>query len=176
MPSPQFFGAIAQLGVVVKDIEGAMEHWSKNLGVGPWFYISNMSPDNWRYKGQPSPPPKLSIAMAYSGDLQIELIQQLDDAPSMYKDFLDSGMEGLQHHGIWCKNYDEMFERAVKSGLKIGQQGTVGGPGKFAYFDTPTHAGSVMELVELNEEREALFKMMKEAAANWDGKNAINRL
>ena len=39
----------------------------------------------------------MSIALANSGDLQIELIQQVNDAPSMYKEFLDAGHEGLQH-------------------------------------------------------------------------------
>ena len=34
----RFFGEIRQPGYVVPDIEAAMDYWSRELGVGPWFY------------------------------------------------------------------------------------------------------------------------------------------
>ena len=34
----RFFGEIRQAGYVVPDIEAAMDYWSRELGVGPWFY------------------------------------------------------------------------------------------------------------------------------------------
>ncbi len=36
----------------------------------------------------------MSIALANSGPLQIELIEQRNDAPSMYRDFLAAGRVG----------------------------------------------------------------------------------
>jgi hypothetical protein len=39
--------------------------------------------------------------MANSGDMQIELIQQRCGTPSMYRDFLQSSGEGLQHWAAW---------------------------------------------------------------------------
>ena len=53
---------------------------------------------DFQYKGQPSPV-DISLALANSGTLQIELIQQRNDAPSLYLDFLQAGHEGLQHLG-----------------------------------------------------------------------------
>ena len=34
----RFFGEIRQAGYVVHDIEKAMDYWSRELGIGPWFY------------------------------------------------------------------------------------------------------------------------------------------
>lgn len=92
----RFFGEIRQNGYVVRDIEAAMKHWIEVLGVGPFFYLEQAPVENFRYYGEPSDM-AASIALANSGALQIELIQQRNDAPSMYRDFLAAGHEGLQH-------------------------------------------------------------------------------
>jgi len=76
---------------------------------------------------------KMSIAMANSGAMQIELIQQRNDVPSMYRDFLAAGHEGLQHWSSWPENYSEMVDRALTGGWKVGQQGD-SERGKFVYF------------------------------------------
>jgi len=47
----------------------------------------------------------MSIALGNTGDLQIELIQQRNDASSMYMDFLNAGREGLQHMSYWTSDY-----------------------------------------------------------------------
>jgi hypothetical protein len=81
-----------------------MRHWTEVLGVGPFYYIERVKRDWFRYRSEPSDA-EVSIALANSGDLQIELIQQRNDAPSMYRDFLNSGREGLQHMSYWTTNY-----------------------------------------------------------------------
>ncbi len=35
----RIFGAIRQNGYVVRDIEAALDHWIKVIGVGPFFYF-----------------------------------------------------------------------------------------------------------------------------------------
>ena len=32
----RLFGACRQIGIVVRDIESAMQHWTEVCGVGPW--------------------------------------------------------------------------------------------------------------------------------------------
>ena len=44
----------------------------------------------------------------------LELIQQRDDTPSMYRDFLAAGHEGLQHWSSWPENYHELLDRRPK--------------------------------------------------------------
>jgi Glyoxalase/Bleomycin resistance protein/Dioxygenase superfamily len=90
------FGKVSQNGYVVRDIAAAMKFWTEVLRVGPFFYIPAVKSDWFRYRGTDSAV-EMSIALANSGDLQIELIQQRNDAPSMYLDFLREHGEGLQH-------------------------------------------------------------------------------
>ena len=135
----RIFGAVAQNGYVVRDIRAAMDHWINVMGVGPWFYIDRVKTDYFRHRGKDSGL-EMSVALANSGDLQIELIQQRNDAPSMYKEFLDSGREGLQHMSYWTRDYQTLYDRALSLGYKVGHEGQIGGEqGRFAYFDTQSH-------------------------------------
>src|ERR1044072_9189429 len=81
----RIFGAVRQNGYVVRDIHAAMKHWIEVMGVGPWYYMDRVKTDWFRHRGKDSAV-EMSIALANSGDLQIELIQQRNDAPSLYRD------------------------------------------------------------------------------------------
>ena len=169
----RFFGKVAQNGYVVRDIEGAMRHWVDVLGVGPWFYIERVQTDWFRHRGEASPV-EMSIALANTGDLQIELIQPRNDAPSMYYEFLASGREGLQHLAYWTRDYQALYDRALALGLVIGHEGQIGGEqGRFAYFDTQTHPGTVIEISDISGGKGTFFEYVRAAAANWDGSDPI---
>ncbi|MBC9249598.1 glyoxalase [Pseudomonas alcaligenes] len=172
----RIFGAVAQNGYVVRDIHAAMEHWINVLGVGPWFYVERVKTDYFRYRGEDSPL-EMSVAIANSGDLQIELIQQHNDAPSMYKDFLDSGREGLQHVAYWTKDYQTIYDNALALGLKVGHEGQIGGDkGRFSYFETELHPGSVVELSDISGPKGMFFEFVRKSAQNWDGSNPIRKI
>ncbi len=169
----RIFGKACQNGYVVRDIAAAMGHWTQVLGVGPFYYIERVKMDWFRYRGAASDA-EVSIALANSGDLQIELIQQRNDAPSMYRDFLASGREGLQHMSYWTRDYQADFDRFVSLGFRVGQEGQIGGPdGRFVYFDTETHPGTVIEVSDISGGKGAFFDRIRAAAANWDGSRAI---
>lgn len=169
----RIFGRVCQNGYVVRDIEAAMKHWTEVLGVGPFFYIERVKMDWFRYRGAPSNA-EVSIALANTGDLQIELIQQRNDAPSMYRDFLAAGREGLQHMSYWTRSYAEDFDRFVKLGYVVGQEGQIGGPdGRFAYFDTETHPGTIIEISDISGSKGPFFDHIRKLAAAWDGSDPI---
>jgi catechol 2,3-dioxygenase-like lactoylglutathione lyase family enzyme len=169
----RLFGAIRQNGYVVRDIEAALRHWTEVLGVGPFYYFERVPVERFLYRGAPSPL-EVSIALANSGDLQIELIQPRNDAPSMYRDFLAAGHEGLQHVAYWTESLDEALARVAKAGIGIAQSGEIGGPdGRFVYLDTETHPGSVIELSEMNGSKGRFFARLAEHARNWDGENPV---
>jgi len=169
----RFFGPIRQNGYVVKDIRAAMDHWAKAMGVGPWFYFERVKVDYFRHRGNPSDV-HLSIALANSGDLQIELIQQWNDAPSMYKEFLDAGREGLQHVAYWTKDYQAVYDHALAAGYTVGQEGQIGGEqGRFAYFDTEAHPGTVVELSDISGPKGKYFEFVRETSFGWDGSDPV---
>jgi hypothetical protein len=168
----RIFGEIIQNGYVVRDIQAAMRHWIEVLGVGPWFYIERVPCTDFQYKGQPSPV-DASIALANSGALQVELIQQRNEAPSLYRDFLKAGHEGLQHIGYGTHNFEADLHRILQAGYTIGHAGTVAGRGPFVYLLTEGHPGTVVELLDMAGERARIFARIAEAARHWDGTDPI---
>ncbi|MFP6745988.1 MAG: VOC family protein [Alphaproteobacteria bacterium] len=167
----RLFGPLRQMGYVVRDIDAAMRHWIDVCQIGPWFYVDKLAINDFHYKGQASDP-HLSIALANSGEMQVELIQQRDGTPTMYRDFLNAGHEGLQHFSTWPENYDEVYRSALAAGYTVGQE--AGSPrGPFVYFLAEGHPGTVIEMAELNEARRRIFDGVREAAVDWDGTDPI---
>lgn len=155
-------GAVRQNGYVVRDLDATIASWCA-MGVGPWFTMRELTPPGFRYRGAPSEP-TISIAMANSGPLQLELIQQHDDAPSAYREVLDAGREGFHHLAWWPEDLAGAMARARAAGWTLQQQGTT-----FAYFELGDAAGSIIELSELNEASRWMNDTVAAAAATWDG-------
>jgi hypothetical protein len=170
----RLFGPVRQNGYVVHDIEAALAHWTGVMGVGPFWYVERVPMQEFRYRGEPSPL-EVSIALANSGPLQIELIQQRNDAPSMYRDFLAAGHEGLQHVAYWTEAFDRDLARALENGFEIGQAGQIGADGRFVYFESRAHPGSVIELSEISGAKGRFFAHIADAAERWDGSDPIRR-
>ena len=167
-----FFGEIRQLGYVVPDIEAAMDYWSRVLGVGPFFYAERVPVVNFTYRGAPSSP-VTSVALANSGAVQVELIQQRNDAPTMYRDFVQAKGSGLQHVAYWTQNFDADMERLSARGFKVGMGGEVGARGRFVYFETEYHPGAVIELSEVEGPKGRMFDLIRNASIGWDGSDPV---
>jgi catechol 2,3-dioxygenase-like lactoylglutathione lyase family enzyme len=177
----RLFGSIRQVAFVVRDLDAAIRYWTETLGVGPFFVLRNVTPENYRYRGDPSPPPTLSIALANSGDVQVELIQTHDDRPSAYREFLADGREGFQHVSAWVTRaeYDATMARALEAGTTVIHEGSVPGAGvRFAYFATDrVPGGLVYEIADTMEPTVyPLMQMIADAARGWDGSNPVRDL
>ncbi len=160
-------GPLRQNGYVVTDLDASIDHWVRALGVGPWYTISDITLEPCQYRGE-TVSTHLSIALANSGELQIELIRPHDDAPSCYREFLDGGGEGLHHLAWWTEDFEGTMERATDAGWGVLQSGSAMGP-RFCYFDTGAPRGAVAELMELNEMSVWLAETVREASRDWDG-------
>lgn len=168
----RLFGPIRQNGYVVRDIEAAMAHWSDVIGVGPWFYVEHAPVRDFEYRGQ-AHDIHLSIALANAGPLQLELIQQRDNAPSLYRDFLNAGHEGLQHIAFWTENFATDWERALAAGFVVGHKGQTGDYGPFIYFESNAHPGTVIELSDVGGPKKKLFDQIRVASESWDGRDPV---
>ncbi len=160
-------GRVRQNGYVVPDLDAALLHWTEVLGVGPWFTIRNLTLDPSEYRGA-AVSTEISLAVANSGDLQLELIQVHDDSPSCFREFLDGGNEGLHHLAWWTDDFEATIQRAEAAGWGVIQSGDLMGT-RFCYFDTEMHPGTVAELMELNDMSRWLATQAHEAADTWDG-------
>lgn len=167
-----FLGPIRQLGYVVDDIEAGMKHWSDVMGVGPWFYNPQVPIEDYLYDGK-SYQPHNSVALANSGPMQVELIQTRNDVPSMYRDFKEKGLRGLQHVAFWTTKYDEDLAMMLDRGFTLKMSGCVGVNGRFAYFAEEHHPGTVIELSEVMGPKGKMFDMIRDASEGWDGSDPV---
>ena len=86
-PARRFPGGIRQNGYIVNNLEQSIESW-RALDVGPWIVLPTMV-QAMNYRGV-AVEPEITIAFANCGELQIEVVQQLNDSPSIYREFLDT--------------------------------------------------------------------------------------
>ena len=170
----RLFGEMRQVGIVVRDIEAAMRHWVEVCGVGPWFCIDKFAVTRFSYRGTRYDDIHITLALANSGEVQLELIQQRCQTPSMYRDFLAAGHEGMQHWSSWPVDYDNMLKRALANGYSVGQDGEAR-TGRFVYLWQEGHPGTVIEMAELTAARERFFDAIRQAAVGWDGADPIRR-
>lgn len=174
-PTANMWGSIAQIGYVVRDIEASIRQFAA-CGIGPWFHLKGVAPADFVYRGAPSAM-VMDVAVANSGDIQLELITPVNDAPSMYRDFLAAGHEGVQHVAYWSEDYQDLYDRALAAGFTVGQEGRIGGAdGRFAYFETEHHPGTVIEISDLGGSKRFIFDLIKVAAAHWDGSNPVQEI
>jgi hypothetical protein len=166
------------MGFVVRDIDKALQYWTGTLGVGPFYLMRDLVFENYCYRGKPSPTPRVTLAFANSGDMQIELIQQTNDAATAYREFLESGREGFHHVSSWMTRaeYDPAYAAIRRSDVKVLQEGSLPGTGlRFVYYDSDAVPGGV--IYEISEANEPPFSeamtMVRNAARGWDGQNPI---
>lgn len=169
----RFFGEVRQICYLVPDIEEAMTYWAETLGIGPWYYNPKVPIENYTFRGERHEPHN-SVALANSGGLQLELLQTRNDVPSMYREFKEAGLTGVQHVAYWTESFDEDLARAEARGYRVCMGGEVGVDGRFVYFETDLrHPGTVIELSEVAGPKGRLFKLIREAAVGWDGSDPV---
>ncbi|MEX2525805.1 MAG: VOC family protein [Gammaproteobacteria bacterium] len=164
-------GKIIQSGFVVDDWESAARHWSEVMGVGPFFVIRKIDFKECYYRGEPIEP-DLTVAIAYSGSHQIELSQQNDDGPSIYRDFLAHNAPGLQHVGSVVDDLDKVIEDNNFRDQVIQHGETTTGM-RFAYVETGHHNGTMIELLQSTPQLLKAFDYMYQASVDWDGSDPI---
>lgn len=169
------FGPVRQMGYVVKDIEKAMQYWTTTLRVGPFYYSRQAPIHELNYRGAASAV-EVSIALSYSGSMQIALIQQRNEAPSCFLDFLNAGRYGLHHVGFFSLSFDRDLHRAREAGLDIVQTSIIGSPdGKFAILGSEDPVRTKPALIALNESNLDVFRMVEKEAQRWDGSGSVRR-
>jgi methylmalonyl-CoA/ethylmalonyl-CoA epimerase len=167
LPPIASLGTVRQLGYVVKDLRRSVEAWTARLGVGPWTLITNI-PLQCVYRGEPSEP-LIDIALGYRGDLQIELIQQKNDAPSPYLPFIVRGEFGLHHTAFISAQIDEDLRRAQGAGLELVCDIRMPA-GRYVYLEpaVPGERGFI-EVLEGTPAMLGMFEQGIRAAAEWTG-------
>lgn len=168
-------GPVMQMAYVPKNFEGALDHWTKTMGVGPFFLIENVQLANTRFLGQPNDA-MFTVALAYWNDMQIEMIKPVNDTQFIFSgDYLPS--DGAIHHiCVMTDDMDKALDMARASGATVLVEGDVGPNSRAAYVDQGYGPGGIVEIVCFAKEHLDFFAMVRETCANWDGVDPVRRL
>lgn len=154
---PQFLqGGFPQIGIVVKDLDAAVEHYWNVLGIGPWHFYTYGAPlvKRMSYRGRPAKY-LMRIAVASHGPLRIELIQPLE-GETVYAEFVRDHGYGIHHLGFVVPDIRKALEEAASAGLEMTMDGSgfgLDGDGRYAYLDTENLFGTTFELIERPKRR-----------------------
>ncbi len=145
-----YLPAVTQIGVIVRNMEKAVNFYSRIFGLGPFSPISDLVPDKSWYKGEIHPV-HLRVSRAKWGAMEFELIQPVA-GKSIHQDFLDAYGEGVNHLGIEAGNYEEIVAMMNRAGFEVLQALEVFLPqhncwGKATFFDTRSIGGFVTEVM-----------------------------
>ncbi len=146
---PSTFGPrLSQYAVVVEDLGGVSAYWEK-LGLPP-MDVTHPTLTELEYHGRPGTFDQ-KLGWHRHGTVTWEWIEPLA-GPTTYQDFLDEAGEGFHHLAFDVPDMDAAIEAWSGEGFPIVQSGGWGekgrpGSGRFAYADTTSIGGLMIELL-----------------------------
>lgn len=166
---------IIQMAYTVPDLDAAMHAFTANLNAGPWFVFRRLAGPDPRYRGEKSLAGN-DIALGFAGHMQIELIQPLDDRPSVYQETIATRGYGFHHFGVAARDFDRACEAQRAKGYELVFTDAVEGVSRVAYFDTQGVLPGMLELIDATPALEESFNAMRIASVNWDGSHMVREM
>ncbi len=165
--------SIIQIAYTVADIHEGMRHYGDLLRIGPWFLVGPFVPPKGVYRGATTKM-QVSLALAFTGQLMIELIEQHDEAPSVFRETLKArGAHGFHHWAIGARDFETTATQYRSRGYQEAFSDLAPMGFRVVYFDTSRDLPGMLEIIEMNADAEQGFHTMYQAAQEWDGKTHI---
>ena len=161
-----------QIGFVVNDIIEAASKWTEVHGVGP-FHLLPVGEQKLEIGGELSLS-TIQIGVAQAGPVQIELIQQHCDRPSIYREWTNNGTCALHQLATVTQDYDGKKAHFQQLGYKIAELKEA--PMRVAYIDTVAQFGFYTEVLEETPGYLQQLKTVSDTCANWDGSDPVRLL
>ncbi len=161
-----------QIAYIVEDMEAAVDHWVKVAGAGPFFISEANEWAELTHRGKPTDV-HIRLALGQWGPVQLEFVQQLNDARSPYLEFTEQGRRGQHHLGFLVDDLDRQIALLDARGKHAVYRGRTPDGFRFAYLDDDAHPGSMLELIERGAVANALMAMIADAAKDWDGSDPV---
>ncbi|MEM7542444.1 MAG: VOC family protein [Pseudomonadota bacterium] len=169
----QSIGALKQFAYIVKDtaqMNATLEYWTKHLKAGPFFLMEHAALEGAMYRGQPSDV-DLTLALGNSGDVQIEIILQHNNAPSQYNEWHQwqaAGGRSLHHFAYMAGDFEAECKKYRDLGHDVVFECKINGA-PLIYFDTREILGGYLEIWDNHPVYKELFTMIDTAHQQWDG-------
>jgi methylmalonyl-CoA/ethylmalonyl-CoA epimerase len=150
--------SLAQVAIVVRDIEASSKRWAAVLGQ-PAPKIITVQPGseaNMTFRGLPSDA-QAKLAFFNLGQVQLELIEPMG-GQSTWQEALDKNGESVHHLAFWVEGMQKSVDFLAEQGIPMLQRGDMGANGQYAYFDAEKPLGVVLELLEKERDARAEVK------------------
>jgi len=164
-----------QLGFVTGDLLGTAARWAAVFGVGPFHVLPSREVDATLH-GEPAPI-EMQVAVAQAGPVQIELITQPCDRPSIYREMQASAGGGAAFHQLCtvAPDYDRTCAGYQALGYELACEITGGGQ-RVAFFDTVADFGFWTEVAEEVPGFLTAVAGIAETCRTWDGTDPVRIL
>src|SRR6202012_5260878 len=110
---------------------------------------------------------------SYMGTAQIEIIQPLDEQPSVYQQFLSSGRNGLHHLAFWPEDFDAVYDKLMAAGYRPSLHMRMDPLPPNYYLDPPEGGTVMIELSHATPAKAEHYRVLRELVAAWDGTDPI---
>ncbi len=146
---------LVQIGIVVRDVQKAVEYYTRVFGIGPWEIRDiSLGPERCWVRGKPFTIKSHPDAFAQLGPIEIELVQPPEDG--IHRWFLDEKGEGLHHLCFRVDNYDAWMDHLKQQGIEILMNVVFDhpeGPMRAAYVESDKTGGVLFEFIESQPEK-----------------------
>ncbi|MBN2099191.1 MAG: VOC family protein [Dehalococcoidia bacterium] len=113
-PARARLGKLSHVGIVVRDMDKALDYYTGVLGLGP-FTTEVYDLQSFVYRGKRASA-RVKAAISNSGPVFVELVQVLE-GETVHTEFLREKGEGLQHVAFLVRNLDEKLKDLAHSGI-----------------------------------------------------------
>jgi hypothetical protein len=172
-PWPEGEYRFFQMGFVVDDVVAAAEKWVRVFGAGPFHVIPPYEQVNL-YRGHESTI-TCQVAVAQVGPVQIELIHQHCDGPSVFREWSREGTSAFHQLATVTPDYEAKKQQFEALGYHVVSESLSGRFGT-AYIDTLADFGFYTEVVESTPGFLANLDRIAQATASWDGSDPVRLL
>ncbi len=145
---------IDQLGYIYKDVHKQAEILETQMNLPKFTFIEDATHVIQQKNSEHEI--IIKIGMSRFFNTQIELIQWVK-GDCIFKDFIDSGQEGLQHISVFVDELDPYIEAYKRQNFELIHTGQIGKQ-RFAFFDTLKTFGIIIEFQETVKRRKRKVK------------------
>ena len=163
-----------QIGFVVDDLLGTAARWARVFRIGP-FHVLPPIEVPCTYRGTESGI-NVQVAVAQAGPGQIELVKQLCDRASVFRDLVAKGESGFHQLCTLTRDYERTKAYYEQLGYDaISELASPDGE-RVAYFDTVDDFGFFTEVAEWSASFVANLDRISRTCADWDGTDPVRLL
>jgi hypothetical protein len=165
---------VNQLAYLVKDVREAALRHSALFGSGPFFAIE-YPVLKVIHRGREAIYSH-SVALGQWGTMQLELLQNNGDGPSILEDMYPkaSGRTGLHHMAIFVKDLEEAVATFKQQGYPEAMRVSRPSGLNVSFLDTVSKLGHFVELYEPRPAHIALRAELAKAAQGFDGSRPLH--